>query len=685
MEPGSQGREGGTRVIARLKSFLDRLRVAPVAAPAAAAAPPLPPAPTLAEELSVSGQAVAQWTAARQAGSGRLYSSLTDSRVQQLAAACPDQVRATMAAADRVCRHEFDMLGSGPYVPVDPGRPKTGDYQPIDWYLDPILNLRFPEKVPYKSWNLLEMRPGLADVKLPWEIGRCQHWLPLAQAFAITRDERYAVEILNQHDDFVEANPVGFGIQWTCTMDVAIRALNWAQALELIQSRTTMPAVRLETMYGSLFAVGHFVERNLENHYEVTSNHFLSNVVGLYGLGVVFGDLPSGQRWLAQCRGWLEQEMKVQVLPDGADYESSVPYHRLVTELFLSGWRSAECEGTPLSTAYRGKLESMVDFLQQVLRPDGKVPQIGDADDGRVHIFSDYGRCDPQDARHIFAPAASILGKPEWAAAGDPWARWETAWWGCELPGAGECHVAAAARLFPDAGLAVVKNHHHYLLIANAKVGTNGFGNHKHNDLVSFEFHDRGTPVFVDPGSYVYTSNPGMRNHFRSTAAHNTVMVDGEEQNEFKTEWLFRMFEKAIPEHVEFTSNAEITRYRGRHNGYARLSQPVVHERAFELHHSSGVLTITDNLYGDGQHTMAWQFHCAPGVSVTSSGAAGVRMAAGSQQWLLRSSEGLAPSTSPGWYSPSYGVRHAATVIKFAATQSIAPARRWTFTLEPQS
>ena len=90
-------------------------------------------------------------------------------------------------------------------------------------------------------------------------------------------------------------------------------------------------------------------------------------------------------------------------------------------------------------------------------------------------------------------------------------------------------------------------------------MGTNGFGNHKHNDLLSFEFHDRGRPLIVDPGSFVYTSNPDARNRFRSTRAHNTVVVDGEEQNEFKAEWLFRMFEKAKPEHLQFESSGTTT------------------------------------------------------------------------------------------------------------------------------
>ena len=68
-----------------------------------------------------------------------------------------------------------------------------------------------------------EMRPGNADVKYPWELSRSQHWITLAQAWQVTRDERFAREIANELKDFIEANPVGVGINWTCTMDVTLR------------------------------------------------------------------------------------------------------------------------------------------------------------------------------------------------------------------------------------------------------------------------------------------------------------------------------------------------------------------------------------------------------------------------------------------------------------------------------
>src|SRR5438067_2521938 len=159
---------------------------------------------------------------------------------------------------------------------------------------------------------------------------------------------------------------------------------------------------------------------------------------------------------------------------------------------------------------------------------------------------------------------------------------------------------------FPSAGLTVMRRGDDYLLVANGIVGTGGFGNHKHNDLLGFEYHVNGEAVIVDAGSFVYTSDPDARNLFRSTAYHNTLCIDGVEQNEFRADWLFRMFEKALPEHVVVREDADACEYRGRHHGYARLPDPIVHERTFLLSRSTGMLTIVDCLEGRGRHRLQW-------------------------------------------------------------------------------
>ena len=119
---------------------------------------------------------------------------------------------------------------------VDPDRPPAAGYTPIDWYVDPVRRLRFPRGVPYKQWNLYEMRPKNADIKYPWELAAASIGRRSGQAFRLTGDDRFAVEIARELDDFVEANPIGIGVNWTCTMDVGLRAVSWAIGLELVRA-----------------------------------------------------------------------------------------------------------------------------------------------------------------------------------------------------------------------------------------------------------------------------------------------------------------------------------------------------------------------------------------------------------------------------------------------------------------
>jgi uncharacterized heparinase superfamily protein len=637
------------------------------------------------DELADAGVSAADWVANRLA-ERRLYVGIGDETVEALRTHFPEHVRSTLEAASKVLAHEFNLLGSGRFVPRDPDRPADADgYEPIDWYLDPISQLRFPRGIAIADWTLDRMRPGLADIKLPWELARCQHWPLLGQAYRLTRDDRFAREIARELQDFTEANPIGTAVNWACTMDVALRAANWALAFELVHDCASLTASFWSGAYRALFDHGTFIEGHLENNYEVTSNHFLSNVVGLFFVAAVFGDLPCGRIWNTRCREWLAHELDVQVLPDGADYESSVPYHRLVAELFLGAARLADSRGRPFPNLFLDRLRSMIDFLVSVMRPDGLMPQVGDADDGRLHILTQYGTWNPQDARHLLGPAACMFDHPGWMTRAGAAGRCESIWWGLEparLSSAGSV-ASPPLRHFPRAGVTVMRRDTDYLLITNGVVGTAGFGNHKHNDLLGFEYHVRGTPVLVDAGSYVYTSDPAARNSFRSTMSHNTVSIDGEEQNEFKPDWLFRMFEKAVPEHVSVVESADAIEYRGRHNGYARLPDPVVHDRTFTLSPVTGLLTIVDRFEGRGPHRLRWHFHFAPGVEVVSAGGGRFDVCAGQSRITMIADAALQPTIVPAWYSSSYGVRIHCTALEFDVATSIDGRREYRFQITP--
>jgi hypothetical protein len=126
-----------------------------------------------ADELSAAGATASEWVV-RRLSRDALYVNVSDRVLDVLRKDHPVLVQATIDAASRVLRHEFDLLGSGPFTPDDPDRPAdAAGYRPIDWYLDPVSGQRFPRGIALLSWNFEQMRPARADIKLPGvSIGR---------------------------------------------------------------------------------------------------------------------------------------------------------------------------------------------------------------------------------------------------------------------------------------------------------------------------------------------------------------------------------------------------------------------------------------------------------------------------------------------------------------------------------
>ena len=563
------------------------------------------------------------------------------------------------AECERILKHEFDLLGSGPFSSVDRDRPvRPSGYRPIDWYADPVRDLHFRRDVPFKEWKLYEMRPANADVKHPWELARCQHLVTLAQGWAVHGESRFAREFENQLNDFIEAHPVGIGVNWTCTMDVGLRVVSWCHAFALLQTCKDLSDRFWARAYEYLFDQARFIFANLENHYEVTSNHFLANVIGLHFASAELAGMPEASDWDVFCRDSLEREIVVQVCSDGADFESGLHYHRLVTEMFMSSGRLAQVQNRLLSEDYYRRLGDMVSYAAGMVRPDGLSPVIGDADDGRCQILSEYGYWNRQDTRHLFAPAALMLKRSDLAATTSDVGPWEATWWGFDpAQAAHEFAPPNLVKLFPDIGHAVTRHDGNFLVVTNGIVGTKGFGNHKHNELLGFEYMVGGAPLIVDPGSYVYTCDFGARNLFRSTKYHNTITIDGEEQNEMNPEWIFRLFEKANPVHVAFSEGDGLVRYAGRHSGYERFPEPVSHERAFAFDKLKGNLRVVDVLSGAGFHGLDWRFHGAPGAQFFPAEKGRIRIASRGVVVDFRYDERLEARVVPAWYSPSYGAR----------------------------
>lgn len=148
-----------------------------------------------------------------------------------------------------------------------------------------------------------------------------------------------------------------------------------------------------------------------------------------------------------------------------------------------------------------------------------------------------------------------------------------------------------------------------YLLCVCHKIGVNGVGPHKHNDWLSFELCAGKHPIIIDPGTYCYTGNMEMRRLFRSTAYHNTAVVDGEEQIPIHNSMFSLVNPTGDIQVTQWQSNESFDLLTAHHTGYQRLADPVVHQRSFHLDKNNHQVSIEDSFSGTGKHHIDFFFH----------------------------------------------------------------------------
>ena len=597
-----------------------------------------------------------------------LDSSHQDELITALQTCCPDSESVTISSSEKICEHIFEILGSG----------ATSLGEHIDWHIDFKADYRFDSSKYYADIHAAAY-PGGYDIKVPWELSRCQHFVWLGQSYWFTNNEKYAQEFTIQISSWIQQNPPMRGVNWACTMEVAIRAVNWLWGYYFFRSSPSLTNSFKLMFFKSLLIHGRHIINNLEWSETLTHNHYLSNVVGLVFLGILLPEFKEAERWRIFGLQELENEMYKQVYVDGVDFEASTCYHRLATELFLFATILASRNGHQFSSDYMQRLEKMLEVIVQITKPDGTAPHIGDSDNGRLQRLKNWPEPEREwiDFRYLLAIGAVLFQRQDFAvAAGDQWE--EAIWvWGKQAieyqqrasinANAG---VVPASAHFPSGGLYVMRFQHHYAIINACSNGQNGNGGHAHNDKLSFELFTQGRTWLVDPSSYIYTAEYDLRNTFRSTRYHNTIEVAGQEQNRFAIDkdFIFQLQNDADTHVYCWQTNETYDLFIGEHQGYMRLPNPTLHRRIIFFDKSLLVWVVQDRLIAPQQSTGRIHFHFAPDLQINyfPQPYTGV-YATDSDNKILnlfafnKLSEN--PQIDKGWVSKGYGLRAEAGIV----------------------
>lgn len=463
-------------------------------------------------------------------------------------------------------------------------------YAPIDWQRDPVSGFRWNAKVAAAKQSALHRGYPGADPLRPLNLGRLLHLPRLAllahalpeQAPALVRE--YEAQVL----DFTAANPVGWGIQWSVAIDVAVRTANLVLGHWLLQATGCAAMLSRqfdETMAALLQQHGKFLYEHLEYNAGNTGNHYLAGLTGLLFAARYLEPSQEVLHWERRALQGLPRELKRQFYPDGGHFEGSSCYHAFCTELLA--WCYALSQGKRIeglsSPEFPDRLGRAFDLLQELRTPDGGIPQFGDNDSARLfrllphgvmtkrgeaavrytHLrgFPDAVATHPyfdENALHYadienLRNSTTIEGRFYQAIAGaravdaliavgpaiEPVLRRSP---NSSLPYTLEKSFGTQAdlcdglqrRIYPESGLYIYRSPSLYLAIcAHTNPAQKLNLSHSHNDKLGVELYLEGLSVLRDPGSYVYGALPLRRNLFRSGKAHCVPVVEGLEQNRF--------------------------------------------------------------------------------------------------------------------------------------------------------
>lgn len=416
--------------------------------------------------------------------------------LQQQAATRPDYVSRAKARAQRALGGPWRVLGYGETaMPV-------GDA----WAEDAFHSYRWPDR--YFAFVDFVAADKHCDVKVPWELSRLQPLVWLAEGYLFEPESRgvHAARFAAIAEDWIRSNRPGFGPNWTCAMEVAIRGLNLMLAAAVIGDGVPPSTRKL-------------VVQSLADHYaflcrfpelsDVPGNHYLTDLLGEVGLSMVVAPDAFDDAVTA-----FADEADKQFESDGCHLERAIVYHRLCTDMVALAAAFAARQSGAAPDRILNVLQRAIRFAAFMADAGGVLPVLGDCDSGQV---LDFG-----------LPARDISVLRAQTDDGDRQPIPDLAIWLRAISGpdravrvTGEPVVQAGHRsgfLAARAGACTV----------TMRVGTQGLqgrASHDHDDAQSIWVSTGGQDLIVDQGCHSYTLDPAIRNADISSRAHNVLQL----------------------------------------------------------------------------------------------------------------------------------------------------------------
>ena len=518
-------------------------------------------------------------------------------------------VNGTIAAAEKLLEHRYNYLALGE---IDLG-------EEINWNHEYKMGINTP--LLFGPWMNYRDSKSYGDFKYFWELPRLQHLITLAKAYYLTDEEKYAEEAVKQIEGFVKQSPYLLGVNWIMPMEASIRLISISWITVFLKEYLRQNTHACGTIERIVRSHVDYVAKNL-SAFSSANNHLIAEAAGIFIASICFSQLDGMTKHRRNTYDILCREIARQFYPDGVNREQTTHYHIACYNCLLLAGLLGRDNGLDFPAEYWKTLEKAADFICVLANSNNSIPQVGDSDDGKMMVLSET---ETNAVQSLLATDAVLFNRTDFKAKAKCFD--ETSFWLLGKRGKAMFEAIpfinksdARSVKFEEGGYYILHSNRTALAKLIFDCGPLGFGSiaaHGHADSLSFILYAYDKEFFIDPGTYTYIGDSPYRDYFRSTAAHNTIVVDGLNQSQIEGPFLWTQKADSFVE--EWVSNGHYDKVAGRHNGYHRLQDPVTHRRAIKLDKEQEIITFNDYLEMNTSHKIEQYFHLAPACDVENT------------------------------------------------------------------
>ena len=588
---------------------------------------------------------------------------LSEERRQQFLTDYPAEYKQSLLRADQFLEHKFAFLGVEFQLP-----------DPIPWQSDPLSLTPYSTGF-YRDVDIFTNK-NAGDVKHVWEVNRLQFVIEIAKAYYLSGEEKYGQKVENLITDWDKQNPYKTGIAWSSALEVGVRVLALIWILNFYKAGPKPDNKTLKILLRLIYLSGVYLHENLSIYFS-PYNHLIGETAGLFAVGYLFPGFKDAVKYERESWRILEDQVCKQFYTDGGLVEQATFYHHFTLGFFLQALAFKRLNGDAVQDNFKSRLEKATEFVMLMTKPEGRLPYLGDIDDARSIYFSNPTHWDFSSFQ---AMGAALFNRADMKYAAGAFK--EDAFW--VLPEKDRRHFAELENrkveyrsvLFPEAGYSVFRKENLFGMMDHGSLAHGVFHDetpsaaHGHADLLAVEISAFGESFLIDPGFSNYRGDFDWHSYFRSTAAHNTIEIDGQSQAKQGRilQWShapkFKLLSRVQEDWVQSVCAV--------HYGYHRLPDKPTHQRCFLFVDDSFFISVdwvTGEDNDNGKHTIYYNQHFDSAVLLEKEEEKNILFARGQKgslalHYFSKESDALdfeinkgGDGPEKGWISPTYLAR----------------------------